>query len=479
MLLHTPLYLLFLTLVVLIYRVLKSHTQRRNFLLASSYIFYALFDWRFALILCSFSITIYYLGNQISKKNHPQAYAWLSVLVSLSLLGLFKYLNFFLDSLKSIFYVFHIDLFLPGLEFLLPIGLSFYTFQAISYTTEIYRQRLSPANNIYDFALYLAFFPKLIAGPLARPSDFFTQLAKNSSTLSKIDFQIALKLILLGLIKKVIISDTLASHADIAFRAATLSTLGGQHFSSALYIQGFLLYPFQIYADFSGYTDLALGSAILLGFSLPENFKQPYLSTTITSFWNSWHMSLTAWFREYLFFPISRGWLKKSRHLHARRIQIASTMITMLLIGIWHGANWTYILWGVWHGLLLTIEQSIKPKPAVGWKAVAQGILIFTLVAIGWVLFGSSSLAAAYQYYIGILRFEQIYWLGLLIPSILATAGISFAIDLIVSGKMPSLTRHNLIKDSIIIAFIVALIGIQILIWAHGDASKPFIYGRF
>ncbi len=346
MLLHTPLYLVFLLAVVLIYWLLPRLIWRKAFLLVASYLFYAMFDWRFALLLFILTLISFVLGKAIERGKSPRGYVWLSVIINICVLIIFKLSGFFINSLESMLQIIGLNVFSPGLTLLLPVGISFYTFQAISYTTDIYRHKIQPTSSLVDFGLYLAFFPKLIAGPLVRPAIFLNQVYHPKASLSKEEYLSALGLLLLGLAKKVIIADSLAGRADVAFRAAAFP-VDGMQFASPIFIQGFYLYAFQIYADFSGYTDIARASAALLGFTLPENFQQPYLSSTITSFWNRWHMSLTQWFREFLFFPFSRALLFFTHRRQPRIVQISANLLTMILIGLWHGMAWTFVAWGL------------------------------------------------------------------------------------------------------------------------------------
>ena len=247
---------------------------------------------------------------------------------------------------------------------------------------DIQRGKISSTNSLLDVGLYMAFFPKLIAGPIVKPADFFVQLADENLEKHKHNTSANIKLLLLGLFKKIVIADTLASLADVAFRATAVTGEAGP-FPTPLYLQGFYLYSIQIYADFSGYTDIAMASASLLGFQLPQNFRQPYFATSVSDFWNRWHMSLTQWFREYLFFPLSRRWLSLSGRSYQNLIQIGANFITMLLIGLWHGAAWTFILWGLCHAILITIERLAKWKPQ-GAPAKLIGIVLTFHLCYFW-----------------------------------------------------------------------------------------------
>ncbi|MDR3574992.1 MAG: MBOAT family O-acyltransferase [Anaerolineaceae bacterium] len=438
-----------------------------------SYLFYALFDVRFAVLLAGLSIAIYFIGQAIS--NSPRAYwlATIGVALNLSVLFIFKYANFFLDSLHSILAPSNLTNPPVGLNLLLPIGISFYTFQGISYIVGIYRKKVLPASFL-DLMLYLAFFPKLIAGPFVSPKQFFDELHHLPGRLSGSDQTAAFRLLLSGLVKKVLIADSLASLAQVAYRAAAQP--GHPAFPTLLFIQGFYLYAIEIYADFSGYTDLARGSALLLGFRLPENFRQPYLSATPAEFWNRWHMSLTAWFREYLFFPMSRSLLTRTKQRWSRQIQIGVNMLTMILIGLWHGANWTFVVWGAWHGLLVSIERLTGWKPQKGWQTFLSTLITFHLVGIGWVLFNSANFSAAVRFFAGMISINNLYWLPDFLPPLLLAGALMVGLDLIEKGSLHFPAR---IQQVGFITAVVVLTGLTILAMVRGSDVHPFIYGNF
>jgi alginate O-acetyltransferase complex protein AlgI len=389
------------------------------------------------------------------------------------LLAFFKYSGGLVNSLGAL--LVHLNLPFPPTtdSLLLPIGISFYTFQGISYIVEIYRQKIKPVA-FPDLALYLAFFPKLIAGPMISPTAFITWLNNPSAKLEPANREEALKLIFSGLIKKIIIADNLASLADVAFRAAALPN--GASLPPMLFWQGFYLYTIQIYADFSGYTDLARGSALLLGLRMPPNFRQPYLAATITDFWNRWHMSLTQWFREYLFFPLSRWLLTLSKRRWSQLVQISVNLIVMLLIGWWHGAALTFIAWGIWHGILLSLERLLGWKPRGRVQTVLSTVLTFHLVGVGWVLFRASSFTVAARFFTGMFNFQNFQWLpGYLLPLLLAL-GAAFFIDC-VETRLVRIPKP--FTPVIVVAILVLLAGLAVLGVVRGGDARPFIYGQF
>ncbi len=314
---------------------------------------------------------------------------------------------------------------------------------------------------------------------MIQPKRFLEQLESPERNFDKETFKAGILLLLVGLFKKLIIADSLASRGDIAFRAASLASIDGQ-FPSPVYIQGFYLYAYQIYADFSGYTDIALSSAVMLGFKLPQNFRQPYLSSTIVEFWNRWHMSLTQWFREYLFFPISRGLLIASKRKYIIAIQTSVTVLTMTLIGLWHGAAWTYVIWGLYHGVLLSIEHLLNVKPRSKTSKFLTSLLTFHLVGFGWIIFASESIISAKNFFQGLFSLHGMVWMTLIIPSILVTSLLVMGIDLIQGGYLPvpaNVKKHG--QPVLIFAGVFVLAYLYFLQLATGNDVQPFIYGKF
>ncbi len=471
MLLHTPAYLLFLGVVALLYWSLRQRRGRIYILLMASYIFYAAFDIRFAGILLVLTAATYLIGRAIHARPHAHGYLWLGCALNLAVLGLLKYANFFLDSIRAGLSVFGVSEPLPALNVLLPIGISFYSFQAISYLVEVSQQKVDPIPGFATFALYLAFFPKLIAGPLIRPADFLKQIKEPATSLTPDELRRALSLLVMGLVKKIVIADSLASLADVAYRAAALPSSSA--FPTLLYWQGFYLFAFQIYADFSGYTDIACASARLLGFALPANFDRPYFAVTPGDFWNRWHMSLTQWFRETLFFPLSRMLLRRTQQRYSRAVQVVSNLVTMTLIGLWHGAAWTFVVWGLWHGVLLSIERLAAPRLTRRWHKAIAAILTFHLVAVGWVLFRADSFQDASRFLAGLLTFQQEVWWPMYVPSMVITAALTFGLDLLKIESRPSW------RPIVLTAGLVLIVALTILNIARGYEARPFIYGRF
>ncbi len=335
-------------------------------------------------------------------------YLLISVVANLGILGVFKYFNFFAESLATLLggMGFHPNL--PILRVVLPVGISFYTFQTMSYTIDIYRRRMPATLNFVDFALYVSFFPQLVAGPIERAAVLLPQIAA-PRVITRTMVVSGLNLILMGYFKKVAIADTLAPFVEQMFSSP------GSHSSGEL-LSGMYAFAFQVYGDFSGYTDIARGVSRLLGFELMENFNAPYLSRSITEFWRRWHISLSTWLRDYLY--IALGGNRKGSF----RTYI-NLFLTMLLAGLWHGAAWTFVAFGALHGVYLTVERlrlrgrdiDISwPNSALGWARNLGAILLtFHLHCISLILFRSPSVSSAIEYMKGILRADRISEIGL------------------------------------------------------------------
>jgi alginate O-acetyltransferase complex protein AlgI len=402
MLFPTSKFLAFFVVAFAVYWLLGRHKRRILWLTAASAFFYACWRWEFLfLILASTSVDFLValrLPDVQSSRNRKWLVA-LSVIVNLGILAYFKYRAFALDTAIELTHWLGWDLQVEPVKAFLPLGISFYTFEAISYVVDVYRGRTQPVRNPLNYALYILFFPHLVAGPIVRPYEFLPQIDRPK----RFDwprFQAGAQLFLLGLFKKSVIADNVALAVDPVFAEP------GKFGSSALWL-AVLGYAVQIYCDFSGYTDMALGLAHTLGFKLPNNFNAPYLATSPSDFWKRWHISLSRWLRDYLYIPLGGNRKGPIRTM-------VNLFITMLLGGLWHGANWTFVAWGAYHGALLAIQR-LLPKslehPAV--RPVGM-FATFLAVCVGWVLFRAQSFADA----ITILR-------GMVIP----TSGYELAGD--------------------------------------------------
>ena len=390
--------LFFPTVFLLYWFVLKQSLQLQNILLLlASYLFYAWWDWRFLGLIVFSSLVDYAIAASISKsnsKNKRKLLLWTSLGLNLGLLGFFKYFNFFLDSFTDAFSFFGNPLKAEHFNIVLPVGISFYTFQTLSYTIDVYKNKMQPAKDLTSFLTYVSFFPQLVAGPIERASNLLPQFYEPRHFTFQ-QGQDGLRQILWGLFKKIVIADNCAQMVNEVFS-------NYESMNSVSLILGSILFAFQIYGDFSGYSDIAIGTARLLGFELKKNFAFPYFSRDIAEFWRRWHISLSTWFRDYVYIPL--GGSRKSKWLNIRNI-----FIIFLLSGAWHGANWTFVFWGFLNALYFlplfisdrnrkhiehVDEGRLFPRPML----ILQILLTFTLTCIAWVFFRATNLNEAFDY---------------------------------------------------------------------------------
>jgi alginate O-acetyltransferase complex protein AlgI len=399
MLFNSISYAIFLPIIFILYWVInnKSLKFQNILLLGASYYFYACWDWRFLFLLIFSTLLDYFTGlkmsnsqNQISKK----IWFWLSISVNLGFLGVFKYYNFFSESFANALANLGLHINPWTLKVILPVGISFYTFHGLSYVIDIYKNRIKSEDNFIDYAVFVSFFPLLVAGPIERATHLLPQIKKKRI----FDYTKAvdgLRQILWGLFKKAVIADQCAEYTNLIFGSYT------DHPGSKLVLAA-LIFSFQIYCDFSGYSDIALGTARLFGIELLRNFAFPYFSRDIAEFWRRWHISLSSWFRDYLYFPLggSKGnlWLK-----------VRNTFIIFIVSGFWHGANWTFIVWGLLNALYIMpsivfntnrnyLDIVAKGKILPSLKDLFAMISTFTLTSLAWIFFRSENLASALNY---------------------------------------------------------------------------------
>ncbi|MFN0058327.1 MAG: MBOAT family O-acyltransferase [Planctomycetota bacterium] len=365
---------------------IKSHGAQKNCLLVASIYFYGYWDWRFLSLLLFSTVFDYSAGRVLGRVTTPRTRRTiivLSLIVNLGVLGFFKYFNFFVESLRAVVEPFGWQL--GTLEIILPVGISFYTFQSLSYTLDVYRQKIEPCKSLRDFALYIAFFPQLVAGPIVRAADFLPQL-KTPRTLSWEKAYSGYSLFVIGLFKKTIIADRLAPFVDEVFNNA------GAYDAVTTWL-AVVAYALQIYCDFSGYSDMAIGAARVIGYELTLNFNLPYIAHSIDNFWHRWHISLSTWLRDYLYIPLGG-----SRRGRVRTY--VNLLLTMLLGGLWHGASWMFVLWGAIHGLALAVTRFIVSHPSFPATTGRAGKLCgwaitMLVVLVAWVFFRASSMETA------------------------------------------------------------------------------------
>jgi len=390
---------IFLPVVFFLYWfVANKNLKLQNLLIVvASYIFYGWWDWRFLSLVLFSTLIDYSVGVRLSKEENVlkrKVLLWISILVNLGFLGFFKYYNFFLDNFISAFSFFGTEINANSLNIVLPVGISFYTFQTLSYTIDVYKRKLEPTKNFIAFAAFVSFFPQLVAGPIERATNLLPQFYKKRT----FDYDKAidgLRQILWGLFKKIVIADNSAKIANEIFNNS------GDYSGSTL-VLGALFFTFQIYGDFSGYSDIAIGTSRLFGFNLKQNFAFPYFSRDIAEFWRRWHISLSTWFRDYLYIPLggSRGgiWMK-----------VRNTFIIFIVSGFWHGANWTFIVWGALNALYF-MPLLLFNKNRVNTGTVAQGKFLpnikdfsqigitFSLTVLAWVFFRAENIGHAFSY---------------------------------------------------------------------------------
>ena len=388
-------YLVFICVVFFLYWNLNKRWQN-ILLLAASYFFYANWDWRFLGLILTLTVVNFIAGPRIVyATSHRTKKAWLvfSLAVSLGILGFFKYFHFFADSLVNFADVFGWHLSAPTLKIILPVGISFYTFQSISYVIDIYRDELKPTSSFIDFATFVAFFPQLVAGPIVRASEFVFQLEKNRK-FNPDDLQNGLQRFLFGLFKKLFVADSIGIYlVDPVFANPS-------HYSTATLWLALLGWSIQIYADFSGYSSMAIGSAKILGFDIPENFAFPYLSKNISEYWRRWHKTMSRFFRDYVYIGLggNRYGMKRS---------LVNIAITTSVSGLWHGAGWTFVTWGWLHGAYIAIYQTWRQlKKTHGWvrstptllTIIPAWILTQMAISLSRILFRSPNFSTAWAY---------------------------------------------------------------------------------
>lgn len=405
MLFNSLAFLLFVPIVFLLYWFVFCLLRWQNALIVmASYVFYGWWNWRFLILIAITTICSYLTGllltTESTEKNngssktslHRKQIAGTNVVLNLVILGVFKYYNFFVESFAELF---GLDASGILLNVILPVGISFYTFQALSYSIDVYRGKIEATRDLLAFAAYISFFPQLVAGPIERATNLLPQFLKER----RFDYTKAadgMRQMLWGFFKKLVIADNCSEVANYAFENYETAHLGG-----LFLLMGALAFTFQIYGDFSGYSDIAIGTAKLFGIQLRCNFNLPYFSRDISEFWRRWHISLNTWFVDYVYIPLggSREGLYKT---------IRNTFVIFLLSGLWHGANWTFLAWGLYHALLLVITKAFVTKPSydndMSWRTtlrfatITKTLVTFALVVIGWIIFRAENIGQAGAY---------------------------------------------------------------------------------
>ena len=472
----------FLPVVFLLYWFVFGRNRRAQnlFVVVASYVFYGWWDWRFLFLIAFTSLCSWASGLLIEKYRGQGSRAKLvstaNIVLNLLILGLFKYYDFFVTSFAAIFPGLQADALL--LRVILPVGISFYTFQALSYSIDVYRQKLEPTHDVVEFLAFVSFFPQLVAGPIERATNLLPQFQKERS----FDYAQAvdgMRQILWGLFKKIFVADKCAQYVNAVF-ADYANQSGSVLFMAAV------MFAFQIYGDFSGYSDIAIGTAKLFGIKLMRNFNVPYFSRDIAEFWRRWHISLTTWFRDYIYIPLGGSRCSKAK-------VVRNTFVIFLVSGFWHGANWTFLAWGAFHALLflplilggrnrkyrdvVAADRFLPTLPDLG-----RMLLTFLLVVLGWILFRSETIADAWHFYAGMWQWDTLHGLYriFLLPEtrmkmagVLLMLGVEWLNRRRSHGLELSGVKSGLLRYAIYLALVVV-----IMLSVDNNASQ-FIYFQF
>jgi D-alanyl-lipoteichoic acid acyltransferase DltB (MBOAT superfamily) len=463
----------FLPLVFILYWKFL-HKRQNHLLLVASYIFYGWWDWRFLSLIVISTLVDFFVGKSLpaaAEQRKRRLLLLASVFTNLGILASFKYFNFFVDSAAEIIEGIGFNANRPTLEVILPVGISFYTFQTLAYTIDVYRGKFQPTHNLLSFAVYVAYFPQLVAGPIERAQNLLPQIERLRTRLTSEQVKSGLYLILLGLFRKVVIADGLAGMVEESFaRSASGDWLR--------LLLGLYAFSLQIYGDFAGYSSIARGTSRLLGIEIMENFQQPYLSRNITHFWRTWHISLSTWLRDYLYIPLGGN---RGRQWTIYR----NLMLTMLLGGLWHGAAWTFVVWGGLHGMYLAAHRSLRHRTEkraddpVAPSDILPILATFHLVALSWIFFRASSFTQAWDYLVGIVSLRGV-------PDLQVTGDmLSLLFPLLVMALILDLGQRQKGSQTALLqwpelarglAFGTMLVG---LIAFTGGGTVPFIYFQF
>lgn len=455
---------IFLPLLLVIYFLAKDK-YKNYILLAVSLLFYSWGEPKY-IVLMLLSITVNYVLALLldKKRKYDKLFLIISLIFNIGMLFSFKYLNFFITNINNIAHL-NISLF----KLTLPIGISFYTFQILSYVVDVYKKEVKVQKNIFNLGTYIAFFPQLIAGPIVRYQTIEEELKTRTHSIEKVSD--GLRRFVLGLAKKVIIANNVALIADTIFDSPNVSEYG-----TLVIILGMLAYTFQIYFDFSGYSDMAIGLGKIFGFTFNENFNYPYVADSVTDFWRRWHISLSSWFRDYVYIPLGGNRVSKLKW-------IRNILVVWMLTGFWHGASWNFILWGLFYGILLLIEKLLLSKILNKLPKVIRWIYTFIIVNIGWLIFRLESLDTLKVVFKNLFTtgskgfynfISSNYDLVNYLPFMVLALIFSFPIYKIINDKLKDSTIYLFIKDIIIIILFVLCVAFLI-----NNSYNPFIYFRF
>ncbi|MCR5464807.1 MAG: MBOAT family protein [Bacteroidales bacterium] len=481
MVFNSFIFAVFLPIVFCLYWFVFGRNLRwqNAFVVAASYTFYGWWDWKFLILIAITSFCSWGSGLLIKRFEDDRGKARLisaaNIILNIGILALFKYYDFFAQSFA--------DLFLDGksdgllLHLILPVGISFYTFQALSYSIDVYRGKVEPTKDIIQFFAYVSFFPQLVAGPIERATNLLPQFGRKR----EFDYSQAvdgLRQMLWGYFKKIVIADLCGLYVDEVFGGVSSHT-GVQLIAAAV------LFAFQIYGDFSGYSDIAIGTSKLFGIKLMRNFATPYFSRDIAEFWRRWHISLTTWFRDYVYIPLGGSRCSKAKI-------VRNAFVIFLVSGFWHGANWTFIVWGAFHAILFLpliltsnnrkYKEIIAPDRALPTiKEFGQMLLTFAIVTVGWVIFRADNLPQALTYIQGMARWDSIKDLGFIFSPVFLTRAFWIAIMLLVEW-IDRREEHGFTMKGVRFRFVryaFYFLILLIILMYFDDGSPKFIYFQF
>ena len=457
----------------------KHQLKLQNaFVVAASYVFYGWWDWRFLLLIAFTSFCSWGSGLLIGKaetKGKAKRWMWLNIVLNLGILALFKYYDFFVTEFAHLFHVSTEGLLL---KVILPVGISFYTFQALSYSIDVYRGKIAPTKDIVAFFAFISFFPQLVAGPIERATNLLPQFLKKREF--RYDNAVdGMRQILWGLFKKIVVADNCAVYVDQVF-----STYAEQ--SGSTLLMAAIFFTFQIYGDFSGYSDIAIGTAKLFGIKLMRNFNVPYFSRDIAEFWRRWHISLTTWFRDYVYIPLGGSRVSKSK-------VVRNTFIIFLVSGFWHGANWTFIAWGAYHAILFLpliltgknrkyTNQVAEGRFLPTLKEIGQILLTFFLAVIGWIIFRSATISDSVHYIVGLCDASlfSVPWMKTVNSFVLLVGSIlmMIVIEWLQRNNEHGLSLHKTLARPLVRWGLYLLVTLMVFVLQSNKAVQ-FIYFQF
>ena len=473
---------IFLPVVFLLYwfvfdRFIKKSkhqlTLQNAFVVLASYVFYGWWDWRFLLLIALTSFCSWGSGLLIGRandKSRAKAWMWANIVLNIGILAMFKYYDFFVSEFARLFHISSEGLLL---KVILPVGISFYTFQALSYSIDVYRGKMGPTKDIVAFFAFISFFPQLVAGPIERATNLLPQFQRRR----EFDYDTAvdgMRQILWGLFKKIVVADNCAVYVDQVFSTYTEQ-------SGSTLLLAAIFFTFQIYGDFSGYSDIAIGTAKLFGIKLMRNFNVPYFSRDIAEFWRRWHISLTTWFRDYVYIPLGGSRVSKAK-------VVRNTFVIFLVSGFWHGANWTFIAWGAYHALLFLplillgknrkyTNQVAEGRILPTIKEAGQMLLTFFLAVFGWIIFRSESIGQAWEVIKGVMD-SSLFTVPMIIVGV---KKIAFVIVVLLLVEWTNRSReHGLAIGNLPVwVRIVSCYVLLLAILELGGNSQSFIYFQF